>query len=97
MQIEVPVCPHHGNRISFGTITSFILLPQIIILGLVGLANAIPLLMLGGLLSTLCGLILLIWSRNPVWAWFIRTEYGLIKGAHPEFIESMPPWDGEAI
>jgi len=95
LHIEIPVCPKHANRMMFFTILSFILLPQVAVMGLLGIIYGLPFLLLSGILSSIIGFVLLIWARNPVWAWFIRSEYGLIKGAHPDFIDSMPEWHGE--
>lgn len=97
LRLEIPVCPKHRTRILMGTTLAILLLPQIFILGLTGLLQGIPVLMLLGLCSTLCGGLLLAWVRNPVWASIIRSEYGMIRGAHPEFVDSLPAWDGETI
>ena len=97
LRLEVPVCPRHSVGIKFGTSLSIFLLPQVFILGLTGLLQGIPVLMLLGLFSSLCGFLLLIWIRNPVWASIIRSEYGMIRGAHPDFVDSFPAWDGEAL
>ena len=97
LRLEIPVCPKHHFRIRVGTTISLLLLPQVFILGLVGLLQGAPIFMLLGLCSTLAGFLLLIWIRNPVWASIIRSEYGMIRGAHPDFVDTMPSWDGDTL
>lgn len=97
LRLDLPVCPKHGNRIQLGTTAGLLLVPQIVVMGLIGLSKGIPFLLLVGILSSIVGLALLMWSRNPVWAWYMRSKFGLIKGAHPDFVNNMPEWDGESI
>ena len=95
LQVKLPLCPFHWKRMLSTTILALLLIPMLPILGIYGIVNETPILILLGLFSTLMGLILLIWSRNPVWAWFIRSEYGLVKGAHVDFVSDLPQWEGE--
>jgi len=95
LHIAIPVCPYHANRIIFFTIFAFLLLPQVFLMGLIGILYEKPIMILLGILCSIIGFAMLIWIRNPVWAWFMRSDYGLIKGAHPDFIDSMPTWEGE--
>ena len=95
LQVKLPLCPYHWSRMLSTTVLSLLLIPQLPILGSYGIINEEPIMILAGLFSTLGGLMLLIWSRNPVWAWFIRAEYGLVKGAHPDFVDGLPKWEGE--
>ena len=46
-----------------------------------------------GLLTSLAGVAILGWSRNPIWAIAIRGDYAVIQGADPEFSQSYPEWD----
>ena len=97
LRVDLPVCKKHRNQILFRTSCAFMMMPQFFIMGAFGLFYNLPPLILVGLITSIAGVLLLIIARNPVWAWFIRSDYGLIKGAHPDFISSLPEWDQDSI
>ena len=97
LRVDIPLCPKHRNKMLAQSFLAVLMLPQFVILGIVGLQQDLPALILGGLVSSILGALLLLWARHPVWAWFLQTDYGLIKGAHPDFIKALPEWDRESL
>jgi len=70
-----------------------LMLPAFPALGIYAVVAGKAAFILIGLLTSIAGLALLGWSRNPIWAISIRGEYAVIQGANPEFSSAYPEWD----
>jgi hypothetical protein len=95
--ISIPLCKKH-MRIRNALTTCGILgfpLGCSFILWAIGSGNPVGLLL--GVFSFIASLFLIVIGRNPVWASQIDGEYVIIRGCHPDFLDSYPEWEGEDI
>lgn len=94
LKVDIPLCQKHIRLRMIGTLVGFLLLPTFIWMGLVAIHLVQPLLILLGLLSTLLGVLLLGWVRNPIWAVRMMGDYVFVKGVDPKLMEicDFPNW-----
>ena len=90
---QIPLCSkHHRMQLAF-TLLAVFMLPAFPAMGIYAVVAGKAAFILIGLLTSLAGLALLGWARNPIWAISIRGEYAVIQGANPEFSNAYPEWD----
>ncbi|MBM76450.1 MAG: hypothetical protein CMK59_13675 [Proteobacteria bacterium] len=94
IQVEIPLCTYHFRirRLSF--VLGVGLFPTAITSVIYAILSGQPLGILGGIACLISGILILAWSRNPIWATEINNHYALVRGAHPDFVQDYPEWDG---
>ena len=93
VKVTFPICFKHWLLRTVFSIVGIILLPSGLFMGLYAINMGTPIFILLGIVTTLVGIAILGYIRNPVWALLIREEYAVVRGAHPDFVERFPTWE----
>ena len=95
--VDLPICSRHLLLRRATTCVGLILLPGALLLGSLALSLSEPIWILAGIGSSISGIALLGWARNPVWATEIKGQTALIRGVHPNHRVDLPSWQGNDL
>jgi hypothetical protein len=92
MPIAMPLCARHRRRRQLLGALGLALLPAFPVLAAVGISLSEPALIPPGILLSIVGIIVLVLGRNELWPLRITDDHAYVRGAHPEWLDTLPQW-----
>ena len=90
--LHIPLCAHHRQRYRWATRVSLLMVPAFPVLLVAGIVEVQPPLLITGILTSIAGVVTLIWARNPIWATHINEQSARVRGAHRAWLDKLPHW-----